>query len=114
MNKIKQAPRIAKILNIDGFNIFCQFTSGEMKVIDFEKLLQIWNPIPTNPTFQLLDLQIFQKVELQDGILTWPDIKIKLKDWNGIEQLYDFDLDPVVVFESGVRFKSDSLQLLAA
>lgn len=102
MRKSAKIPRIIKLNEIDGFKIFCAFNTGEYRIINFEELFKNWE-IGNDP-FQskLLDPMEFEKVQVHEGTLQWPNIKKKMKLSNGMEFEVMLDLDPIVLYEASV------------
>ncbi len=100
MRKIKNIPRIIKINEIKGFEIFCAFNNGEHRIIDFNKLFKKWNI--KNNEFQraLTDKKIFTQVRLHEGTLQWENLIKKIKLSNGMEFDAPFDIDPIVLYEA--------------
>jgi hypothetical protein len=93
--------RIFRINEIDGYKIFCLFNNGESRVIDFEQLFKKWKIEKGHIAYPLVEkLEEFQKVEVEEGTLTWKNIANKSMDEKGNEVTYYFDLDPIVLYEN--------------
>jgi DNA-binding XRE family transcriptional regulator len=92
--------RIINIHKVDGYKVYCLFSNGESRIIDFKKILKKWNVQKNDIEYPLLNsLKEFQKIELLDGTFTWKNIKIKSTDEEGNEVIYHYDLDPIVMYE---------------
>jgi DNA-binding XRE family transcriptional regulator len=97
---MRSIKRIIKIHKIDGYSIYCLFSNGESRIIDFEKVFRNWNVKENDIEFPLLKSVIeFQKIELEEGTFVWKNIKIKSLYENGKEEIYFYDLDPIVLYE---------------
>ena len=102
MRKPLKIPRIIKINQISGFQVFCAFNNGEHRIIDFKQLFEKWNYQSDDFRSKLLDQEEFSKVRVNEGTLQWPNLTQKLKLSNGLEFDAMFDLDPVVLYEESI------------
>jgi len=97
---MRTVKRIVKIHEIDGYKIYCLFNNGESRIIDFKKY---WDAKKTTrKSFHYVlatSLGEFQKVELDNGTLTWKNIEIDGEDEYGNPVKYSYDLDPIVLYE---------------
>ena len=92
--------RLIKIHEVKDYQIYCLFNNGESRIVDFKKLFSQWNVDKDSVEYPLLKSEKeFNKVELIDGTLTWPNIKIELDDENGELMVLNYDLDPIVLYE---------------
>lgn len=92
--------RIIKIHKIEDFKIFCLFNNGESRIIDFQKVFPKWNANLASKADAIINsLEEFQKVELENGALTWNNLQIKTKLFDRVAEL-PFDLDSTVLYES--------------
>lgn len=97
---MRSIKRIIKIYKIDGYKVHCLFSNGESRIIDFEKVFKDWNIKQSDIEFPLVKSIIeFQKIELEEGTFIWKNIEIKSLDENGEEEIYFYDLDPIVMYE---------------
>lgn len=104
--------RIVKIHKIENFKVYCLFNNGESRIIDFEKYWSkkktsknsIHYPIATS-------IEEFQKVELDNGTLTWKNIHIESEDENGNRVVYPYDLDPIVLYENSELDESRQIEI---
>ncbi len=101
---MKNLPRITEIIKIEAFKITCRWTTGEIKVMDFETEFSKWK---TNNQLFLLKLKNFNKFEnvaIKDGTLQWNSIKVCFTALNGEKVTNFLDLDPDMLYK-----KSNSL-----
>lgn len=98
MTASKKIPRIQSISKVEGFRVYCLFNTGEERVINFEKLFEEWKVKPGDVEYALLDWGEFQKVKLRDGVLSWDNIPVYLKDENHNEAVFPYEIDPMVLF----------------
>lgn len=99
MRKSTKIPRIIRINEIDGFKVYVAFNTGEHRIIDFARLFKKWNFEDDEFRSRLLNKEAFQKLELKEGTLQWPNLIQKTKLSNGMEFEVAFDLDPIVLYE---------------
>ncbi|WP_273445100.1 helix-turn-helix domain-containing protein [Neolewinella agarilytica] len=94
--KTNKVPRIIKINEVDDFVISCVFNNGEYRIIDFRNLFKKWSGEDID---QLKEAEVFQKVILENGTLTWPEIRKKITLKSGRTFDVAYDLSPSVLFE---------------
>lgn len=99
MRRSTKIPRIIKINEIDGFKVYVAFNTGEHRIIDFAYLFEKWDYKGDEFRSKLLKKEAFQKLELKEGTVHWPNLIRKTKLSNGMEFEVAFDLDPVVLYE---------------
>jgi DNA-binding XRE family transcriptional regulator len=113
MKTIIKTPRILKIKSIQGFTISCVFNNGETRDIDCRKLFSKWKVSKMDPEFNLLNEKEFKKVRLRNNTLSWKNIKVRLLNLEGNEELHPFEIDPVTLYKNSVSndkaFKSFNL-----
>ena len=109
---MRTVKRIVKIHKIKGFKVYCLFNNGESRIIDFEKY---WSKKATTKKslhYPLAtSIEEFQKVELDNGTLTWNNMKIKSEDENGNPVIYPLDLDPIVLYEHSELDESRQIEI---
>lgn len=97
---MRSIKRIIKIHEFERYKVSCLFSNGESRVIDFEKVFKKWNVGENDIEYPLLkSVKEFQKVEIEEGSFVWKNIEIKSTDENGNEEIYFYDLDPIVMYE---------------
>ncbi|MCB0634372.1 MAG: helix-turn-helix transcriptional regulator [Saprospiraceae bacterium] len=99
MRKSAKIPRILKIEAINGYKVYCAFSTGEYRVIDFAPLFEQWHYAMDPLRAQLLEPEIFRTVNLNEGTLQWPSVLQITKLSNGMEFEVPFELDPLVLYE---------------
>lgn len=104
--KIK-LPRIIKIEKIDGFKIQCMFNNGESRLLDFEKIFNDWNVTENDAEYKLYDLKEFQKVELRNYTLSWPNIGFEIENENGKIEKHPYEIGPDVLFQLSQQIDSN-------
>ncbi len=114
MTQGKKIPRIESISKVDGFRVYCVFSTGEHRVIDFEKLFAEWGVKPDDMEYMLLNLEEFKKIKLRDGILSWDNVEILLVKEDGTEGKFPYDIDPIVLYNHTelVTSEEDEISLL--
>lgn len=100
MKKTSRIPRIIKINEVKGFKIYCAFSNGEYRIIDFGKLFKKWAVKESDFNFPITKEDTFKKVELINNTLSWPEISKKLKLSNGEEFDAPYEIDPMVLYEN--------------
>ena len=97
---MRSIKRIIKIHKVEEYKVYCLFSNGEPRVIDFEKVFKEWNIQKNDIEYPLLkSVDEFQKIELIDGTFVWKNIKIESTDEEGNEETYFYDLDPIIMYE---------------
>lgn len=108
MKAKKEIIRIKKLYKIEDFKVFCHFSNGEYKFIDFKKLFKKWNIKKNDIEYPLLDKKKFQKVSLINGALSWTNTKVVLLDQNNEEKEYPYQIDPITVYQNS-QFDQEKL-----
>ena len=103
---MKNLPRITEIIKIEPFKISCRWTTGEIRVIDFEPEFINWQKKGKSFLQPLQNYDKFENVLVKDGTLQWYSIGIEFTDLKGEQQIQPLDLDPDVLYQ-----KSNSISL---
>jgi DNA-binding XRE family transcriptional regulator len=103
--KIK-IPRIIKIEKITDFKIQCMFNNGESRILDFTKIFEKWQISDKSIEAPLLNLTEFQKVELRNFTLSWPNIVIEIPNEKGEVQKHQYEIGPDVLYRHSEGFKN--------
>ncbi len=99
--KNTKPPRIAKIVEIQPYQITCLFTNRETRKIDFAHLLQEWKA--NENTAKLLDFEQFKQVSISDSqTLQWANVLMHLPFLPTELQYQPYDLDPDVLYQQSV------------
>lgn len=99
-------PRIKHILNIEPYKIICEWTSGEIRIIDLEpKLLETIKKKSDNSYKKLYNPDIFYTLQLDAdaGTICWPNL-IKMKDYDGKIKPAQFDICPDLLYSISVPY----------
>ena len=112
MKGLRRVPRILKINKVKGYRVSCLFNNGESRIIDFEDFFQRQKLRKDHPALVLLnDIREFRKIEVIENTIGWKNVGITLKDIEGNEQFYYFDLDPIVLYEFSKPDESRNLKI---
>ena len=104
--------KIIKIHEVNGFQLSCLFNNGESRIIDFKHLFATWKITTKNVEYPIANsIEEFQKVQLENGTLTWNNIKIESKDDTGEQVFYDYQLDPIVLYENSQLDESRQIEI---
>jgi DNA-binding XRE family transcriptional regulator len=114
MRRNIKLPRIIKIEKIDGFKIQCMFNNGESRLLDLKKIFKTWNIKKTDIEFELLDLKKFQKIELRNYTLSWPNIETEIKNEKGLIKKYPYEIGPDVLYQLSQKVDDDERNKLGA
>lgn len=94
MRKKITIPRIIKIQKVNELTIQCMFNNGENRLLDFKKIFEGWKIGEDDIEFPLLNAKEFQKVQLRNFTLSWPNIQVTLISEEGTEQPHPYELSP--------------------
>ena len=92
-------PKIIKIEEIKGHKIQCMFNNGESRTLDFEKIFKEWGINKHDIEFNLLDPEEFKKVQLRNYTLSWPNIRLEIKNENGRSEKHPYEIGPDVLYQ---------------
>jgi hypothetical protein len=95
---MKDLPRITEIIKIEPFKITCRWTTGEIRVIDFEPEFDKWLKNKNTLLLNLNEFEKFENVTTKDGTLQWYSIEISFKDSKGQQKTEPLDMDPDVLY----------------
>lgn len=74
MNKL---PRITEIIKVEPFKVIVRWTTGEIRVIDFERLLREWKVQPDDIEAALFEYDVFRYVSVgEDRTLCWVNVPV--------------------------------------
>jgi DNA-binding XRE family transcriptional regulator len=109
---MRTAKRIIKIHKIDQYKIYCLYNNGESRVIDFEKLFNKWKITEKDIEYPISkSIEEFNKVKLVDGTLSWENIKIESTNEKGEKVFYEYQLDPIVLYENSELDESRQIEI---
>lgn len=89
-------PKVAEAVYQEGHTIQVTFQHGRSGWIDFTSLL---NP-DRAPERQLLDdPDLFRAFKVDEGTLVWPKVGKMVRDFDGNEVFFPFDIDPELLYQ---------------
>ncbi len=75
---MKTTYKVTEIIKIEPFKITCRWSNGEIRVIDFEPILNKWNLHPGELSYKVTDFNYFKYASIGEGnTICWPNILIK-------------------------------------
>ena len=91
--------RIRQIISVAPYNIVCEWSSGEIRVIQMEEKLKEWASAPDSIYKKLLEQDVFNSVKLDKTTKTlfWEYI-LKMADLSGNITDAQLDIDPDVLY----------------
>lgn len=100
MKGLRSIPKILKINAVNGYEVSCLFSSGESRIIDFKKFFTRKKLYKDHPANKLIDdIKEFSKIEIIGHTIGWGNTGLNLKNINGEDEFYSYDIDPIVLFE---------------
>ena len=109
---MRTVKRIIHIHEIDDYKITCLFNNGESRIIDFKELFEKWNITSTDVEFPIANsIDEFRKVQIVNGTLSWNNVIIESKDDQGRSVFYEYQLDPVVLYENSRLDESRQIEI---
>jgi predicted transcriptional regulator len=100
MKRQMKSPRILKIIKNENFTIDLAFRNGEVKRVDFTKILK--EVSEENPLYQLRDSEVFDScVVNESGIITWGKTSVKVEIPGLPESVTSVEMDPEMLYELG-------------
>lgn len=109
---MRTVKRIIRIHEVNNFKISCLFNNGESRIINFKELFRKWKITTSNIEFAIANsIDEFKKVKLVDGTLSWDNIKIKSTNDMGQTVFYDYQLDPIVLYENSVYDETRQVEI---
>lgn len=111
MKGLRNIPRILKINEIQDYQVSVLFNNGESRIIDFKKLFQDVFKIKEGKTgYKLLkNIKEFKQIKIIGNTIGWENEGMWLKDMNGKEVFYHYDLDPIVLYKNSITDKDRNL-----
>lgn len=103
--------RIQRIVNVTPYTIMCEWCNGEIRAILMEDKIKEWADEPGSVYKNLLDNNIFLKVQLdaESKTLFWNGL-VKMKDTTGELFNATLDIDPEVLYEMSVPVPEGSIR----
>lgn len=100
---MRTIPRITEIIKTEPYKVTVRWTTGEIRVIDFEELFDKWGTTRNDDEWILLDRELFESVRLgEDKTLEWPIFVEHLAFENDVpvKKLSPISFDPIVLYEA--------------
>ena len=99
MRRSVKIPRILKIEKVDGLKIYVIFNNGEIRLLDFAKILKDWNIQDSDIESKLFVVSEMAKVKLRNQTLSWNNLPVTLLDEQGKEREYPYEIGPDVLYK---------------
>lgn len=101
---MSKLPRITEIIKVEPFKVTVRWTTGKIRVIDFEQLFQQWDIQPDEPEAVLFDYETFKYVSVtEEKTLHWVNVPIEHVGFRGDtteKQTSPLSYDPDVLYEA--------------
>jgi DNA-binding XRE family transcriptional regulator len=95
----KRLPRILRINRIRGLKVSVLFSDGHNRVLDFEEIFKTWKVSKKSHEFKLLKPEEFKKVKLENHTLTWSNVTIELKNFDGKKISLPYQVGADILYE---------------
>ncbi|GAB2584262.1 hypothetical protein [Spirosoma areae] len=80
---MKPLPRITEIIKVEPFKITCRWSTGEVRVIDFEPIFHEWKLAESLTESLLLDYDNFKYVSVSEQkTLHWVNVSTRHTHWD--------------------------------
>ncbi len=97
-------PRITEIIKVEPFKVTVRWTTGEIRVIDFEQLFQQWDVQRDEPEAVLFNYDTFKYVSVaEEKTLHWVNVLVEHLTFNGdtpAKRNGPLAFDPDVLYQS--------------
>jgi len=113
MKGLRSIPRVLKINSVNGRTLSLLFNNGYSKVVDVESILTAdKSPKEGSLASQILSSdEIFNTVQIIGSSIGWPGVGKYTKDFSGNSKFYPYDIDPLVLFNSGKMDSQHNINL---
>jgi len=108
MRKTLKVPRILKINKIENNFVSVTFNNGEVRIIDFPKILKNFGVNESSPAFILFDEKELKKVKLKNHTLSFDNVEQYISTRDGKKVMVPFEIGADVLFEFSSPEKSES------
>lgn len=100
MRQSIKIPRILKINWIKELSISVVFNNGELRIIDFRKVLKKIGVNESSPAYILFDSNEFAKVELEGNTLSWSNVEqyITMRSGKKMKVPYEIGADVLLKY----------------
>lgn len=97
-------PRITEIIKVEPFKVTVRWTTGEIRVVDFEQLLQQRNVKFDEPEAALLDYDTFKYVSVaEEKTLHWVNVRVEhlaFDEDTPVQKSGPLAFDPDILYEA--------------
>jgi hypothetical protein len=113
---MKNLPRITELIKVEPFKVITRWTTGEIRVIDFEEIFKKWNIKSNSIEAKLLDFQVFKYVSISETkTLQWVNLVYKHPFFDENSTLKEiespFALDADVLYTESILLENYRLVL---
>lgn len=106
-----QLPRITEIIKVEPFKITCRWSTGEVRVIDFEPIFNEWKMAESLTEKSLLDYNIFKYASVSEQkTLQWVNVSFPHKHWDELGMV-STQTSPLTYDPDGLYRRSQPLEL---
>lgn len=91
-------PEIVEIIAVEPYRIIARWSNGEIRQNDYTVDCSVWRS-SQNPLYrQLAEWTNFQTVVANDGVLSWPAVRVVFDMGDG-EKSEPFEFDPITTYQ---------------
>ena len=76
-----------------------------------KKIFNDWNVSEQDTEYKLLDLKEFNRVELRNYTLSWPNIGFEIKNEKGQIEKHPYEIGPDVLFQLSQQIDTNEIKL---
>src|SRR5690349_21239996 len=101
---------VKEILEVIPYKVTMKFTTGEVKVFDFQKFFEKHRSNPDAVVHKLKDKNVFMQVRLnsESGTICWDNLTTMI-DLDGSRKPAEYDPAPEVLYELSVPVSEEKL-----
>ncbi|WP_229311096.1 helix-turn-helix domain-containing protein [Larkinella soli] len=94
-------PEIIEILAVEPYRIITRWSNGEIRRNDYTARMDEWKR-SSNPLYsRLSEWELFSRVTLRDGVLSWPEIRVEF-NLGGRQRSEPLEFDSITTFQESV------------
>ena len=91
-------PEIVEIIAVEPYRIIARWSNGEIRQNDYTAECSVWRSSQSPLYRQLAEWTNFQTVVANDGILSWPAVRVVF-DMGESEKSEPFEFDPTKTYQ---------------
>jgi DNA-binding XRE family transcriptional regulator len=98
----KRLPKILKINSIDRkyLKISVLFSNGEDRILDFNRIFKKdWKIVKGDFEYKLLDPKQFSKVKIANHTLSWDNVEVQLKGFDGKKMTVPYEVGADTLYD---------------